>query len=189
VNSFTTDTITFLLTTAVGIVAMSASPFYDSTSPLRFRGVKDSLALEHIEGSECCLIHADNRLSSSLGVWINPNVRVGYCHADLHKPQKIKQPYSWELFKNMCQMSYDAVHPPSGSSWVTPSRVAWGLWENRMRRWLSWGVTASWKVRRKLRAWEDDKSGKVEPGEMCLVDEMHVIEYVWPLHVYCVISC
>lgn len=165
-----------MLIVTTGIVAMSAAPFYDSILPLRFRGVQDSLAYEHIEGSECCLIHADNRLSSSLGVWINPNVRVGYCHADLHKPGKIKQPYTWELFKNMCQMSYDAVHPPLGTSWVTATRVAVGLWENRVRRWFSWGSTASWKVRRKLRAWESGKSKRVEPGEMCLVDEMHVIE-------------
>ncbi len=157
---------------------MSAAPFYDSKSPVRFRGVQDSLAHKHIEGSECCLIHADNRLSSDLGVWLNPNVRVGYCHADLHKPHKLKVPYRWENFKALCQMSYDAVHPDGGRTWVTISRVAWGLWENRLRRWLSWGSIASRGVRRKVRDWRQERSGNQEPGEMCLVDEMHVIEYV-----------
>ena len=68
-----------------GVVAMNAEPFYDKTHPLRFRGVPNTLAHRHVEGSECCLIHADNRLSKDLGVWINPKVRVGYCHADLGK--------------------------------------------------------------------------------------------------------
>jgi hypothetical protein len=155
---------------------MSASPFYDEKSPLRFRGVHDTLAHHHIEGSECCLIHADNRLSSDLGVWINPNVRVGYCHPDLHRPEKAKFAFDWNVFKQMCQMSYDAVHPGHGRSWVPPIRIALGLWENRLRRWVSWGSTTSWKVQKRLRNWEKEQLGNQESGEMCLVDEMHVIE-------------
>ncbi|KAL9070523.1 MAG: hypothetical protein Q9161_004820 [Pseudevernia consocians] len=60
-----------------GIVAFDAAPFYDPNR-LKFRGVPDSLALHHVEGSECCLIHVDNPLTQSHGVWLNPNVRVGY---------------------------------------------------------------------------------------------------------------
>jgi hypothetical protein len=58
-------------------VAFDASPFYNP-DPLRFRGIPDSLALHHLEGSECCLIHADNPQSASKGLWLNPNVRIGY---------------------------------------------------------------------------------------------------------------
>lgn len=99
-----------------GVLAMAAVPFYDSTSPFRFRGVPDTLAHHHIEGSECCIIHADNRLSQHQGVWINPNVRVGYCRPDLHRPDKVKFALDRDVFKKMCQMSYDTVHPAAGSS-------------------------------------------------------------------------
>ncbi|BAE60536.1 unnamed protein product [Aspergillus oryzae RIB40] len=55
-----------------GVVAMDAAPFYQHP-PLKFRGISDSLAKSHLEGSECCLIHADNPLSREKGVWLNPN--------------------------------------------------------------------------------------------------------------------
>jgi hypothetical protein len=60
-----------------GIVVFQADPFYKDP-PLRFRGISDSLAAYHLEGSECCLIHADNELSTAKGIWLNPNVRVLY---------------------------------------------------------------------------------------------------------------
>ena len=152
---------------------MSAAPFYDSVKPLRFRGVPDTLAHKHVEGSECCLIHADNALSQDLGVWINPNVRVGYCMSALHK-RKLK--YDWDVFKHVCQIAYDSVHP--AGSWVSYFQIARGLWENRVRRWFSVGWTQNWKARRSLNAWRADSESNEEVGEMCLVDEMHVIEYV-----------
>lgn len=156
-----------------GLIAMSAAPFYDNIDILRFRGVPDSLALQHVEGSECCLIHADNPLSGDLGVWINPNVRVGYCHPDL-QARKIKP--SWEAFTEVCRRPYDAVHP--SGSWVSHLQIAKGLFENRIWRWVSWGWMQDRKARSRLRWWIFQKEGNVEPGEMCLVDEMHVIEYV-----------
>ena len=55
---------------------MDASTFY--AYDLTFRGVPDSLVSQHVEGSECCLIHADNPLSRTKGVWVNPYVRVAY---------------------------------------------------------------------------------------------------------------
>ena len=58
------------------------------------------------------------------------------------------------------------------------ARIAAGLWENRARRWFSWAQTVSRKIRRKLQAWEEEEEGNSEPGAVCLVDEMHVIEYV-----------
>ncbi|KGQ11821.1 hypothetical protein BBAD15_g2447 [Beauveria bassiana D1-5] len=75
-----------------GIVVMPADPFVSPTK-LRFRGIPDSLALQHLEGSECCLIHADNPLSRTLGVYVNPRVRVGYTLP-----------------------AYQAVHPADGAS-------------------------------------------------------------------------
>ncbi|CAZ83492.1 unnamed protein product [Tuber melanosporum] len=59
-----------------GMVAFDAAPFLPPSN-LRFRGVPDSLAKWHVEGSECCLVHYDNPVSDK-GVWLNPNVRVAY---------------------------------------------------------------------------------------------------------------
>ena len=156
-----------------GIVAMDTAPFYSQMDRLRFRGVPDSLATKHVEGSECCLVHADNPLSAGLGVWINPTVRVGYCHPDLHD---LKVKPSWEAYTRVCQAPYDAVHPPG--SWVSHFRIAWGLFENRLLRLLSLRWMQSNSIRASLRAWEAESKDNVEPGEMCLVDEMHVLEYV-----------
>ena len=154
---------------------MSAAPFYNNKDQLRFRGVPDSLAVSHLEGSECCLIHADNPLSAELGVWMNPQVRVGYCHPDL---QKHKVELTWEAFTQACQAPYDAVHAPG--SWVSHFQIAWGLFENRIRRLLSFGVH-NWKVRARLWAWMAESDENIETGEMCLVDEMHILQYVTDL--------
>lgn len=161
-----------------GMVAMPAFPFYDQANHLHFRGVPDSLALEHVEGSECCLIHADNPLSEDLGVWINPNVRVGYCHPDL-RSKKIK--LDWESFKQVCQKPYDAVH--RSGSWVSHFQIAWGLWEHRMWRWVSLRWMQNRKVRRRLQAWSAEGEANVEVGDMCLVDELHILEPHGWLHV------
>lgn len=90
---------------------MLAGPFL-TDPPLRFRGIPDSLAQFHLEGSECYLIHADNPLSTHKGIYINPLVRVGYSDP-----------------------AYAAVHPTS--NWLSPVRILWGLWMNRLRRWTS----------------------------------------------------
>ncbi|EKG11785.1 hypothetical protein MPH_11281 [Macrophomina phaseolina MS6] len=54
-----------------GATAMSAAPFYTKLSPLRFRALEDSLARQHAEASECCLVHADNPYSAAKGVYVN----------------------------------------------------------------------------------------------------------------------
>lgn len=87
-------------------MVMDAAPFYSYN--LSFRGIPDSLALQHLEGSECCLIHADNPLSQVKGVWLNPNVRVGYSEA-----------------------AYEAVNADDRLSVYT---IARGLWQNRVYR-------------------------------------------------------
>lgn len=130
---------------------MPADPFISSTQ-LRFRGVSDSLALHHLEGSECCLIHADNPLSRTMGVYLNPRVRVGY-----NLP------------------AYQATHPPG--TWVSSWGVFKGLWVNRLRRWTVWVRSSleSWTVRSRVGAWENEAAGNREPGEFCLINEMQVL--------------
>lgn len=129
-----------------GMVAMDPEPFY-ATPPLSFRGVPDSLADFHLEGSECCLIHADNPLSQTKGVYINPNVRVGY---------------SW--------VAYETVN--SFLNWPSPFDRIVGIWKSRlatipaMLRYASERMT----VRKRVSRWGAD-----EPGEFCLVNEMQVL--------------
>ncbi|KAL2045937.1 hypothetical protein ABVK25_011914 [Lepraria finkii] len=137
-----------------GIVAFDAVPFYEP-DPLEFRGVPDSLALQHVEGSECCLIHADNPLTPTQGVWLNPNVRVGY------SPE-----------------AYAAVH--SSAFWPSISQRIMGIWTNRIWRWVT---TTSFKdstIKRRLSTWTKPDAELSEPGTPCLINEMQVlIENGW----------
>ncbi|PLB48395.1 putative polysaccharide export protein [Aspergillus steynii IBT 23096] len=132
-----------------GMVAMPIEPFV-SDKPLRFRGIPDSLALQHLEGSECCLIHADNPLSSTRGVYLNPNVRVGYN-----------------------AQAYDSVHP--ASAWIGLQSVAIALWENRFRRWATTSLLKRFVVRKRVNRWKADLDDREEPGEFCLINEMQVL--------------
>jgi len=136
-----------------GAVAFKAEPFYASP-PLRFRGVSDSLAKYHLEGSECCFIHTDHQRLESQGVWVNPNVRVGYN-----------------------QTAYDAVNPPDGGRWPTASERVSGVWQNRLGRWFGWPrrVLERMQVRSRVRMWEAEKEGNHEKGVNCLINEMQVL--------------
>lgn len=137
-----------------GIVAFDALPFY-GPDPLGFRGISDDLALQHVEASECCLIHADNPLTPTQGVWLNPDVRVGY------SPE-----------------AYAAVH--SGSSWPgTVERIS-GVWANRVRRWFSTPTLKVSTINSRLKKWANGNPDILEPGIYCLINEMQVlIENGW----------
>ncbi|KAH8693137.1 cryptococcal mannosyltransferase 1-domain-containing protein [Talaromyces proteolyticus] len=144
------------------MVIMDATPFYDTVSPLRFRGISDSLAMQHLEGSECCLIHADNPLSGKKGVWLNPNVRVAYNGK-----------------------AYDTVHPANEREWITSWQKLIGRWESRIRRWVTSDVVKFRTVFHRLRNWQKEKPGekRVEAGDFCLIDEMHIIVSIGWAHV------
>lgn len=137
---------------------MAAAPFYTTPTPLRFRGIPDSLATRHLEGSECCLIHTDNSLSAQQGVWLNPNVRVGY---DSH--------------------AYDVVNPRDDDSsraanaWVGVASVLHGSWENRVLRWLTTTWFEDATVGRRVGRWRAGGGGREESGVACLVNEMQVL--------------
>ena len=111
-----------------------ANPFYGPNA-LEFRGISDSLATHYLEASECCLIHADN--PSEKGVWINPEVRLGY---------------------NL--RTHIAVHV---ENWPPLFDRYGGLWKNRLARWgiskfwmdenvVSLGLK-EWRVRRRVGKW------------------------------------
>lgn len=137
-----------------GIVVFDAAPFYAS-KPLEFRGIADSLADYHLEGSECCLIHADNYLSAQKGVWLNPNVRVGY---SVNAYNKIKRDHFPTAF------------------WTVV-----GAWVDRANSWRV-AVQTSLEarvVRKRLEAWMAEtpagESRRYEPGEACLINEMQIM--------------
>ena len=140
-----------------GIVAFDAAPFVSPSSPLTFRGTPDTLATLHLEASECCLLHVDNPLTPSKGVYLNPAVRVGYSPS-----------------------AYSAVHssapwPPLGEAWR-------GTWWNRIMRWSSTEWLKKRAVRRRVERWKREGEGETrfEAGEGCLVNEMQVlIENGW----------
>lgn len=129
-------------------VAMPAEPFLGQHA-LRFRGTNDSLAEHHLEGSECCLIHADNPLSATTGVWLNPAVQVGY---------------------NMT--AYKAVHSPDAV--MSPLLMYLRIWQNRILRWTTTVWFKERVVHQRVSKWADE-TGEKEPGEYCLVNEMQVI--------------
>lgn len=135
-----------------GMVVMDAEPFYDVESPLAFRGISDSLADSHLEGSECCLVHADNPLSRTHGVWINPSVRVGY------NP-----------------LAYAAVNPTGAEAWVDTLGIVYGSWVNRFKRWFTTTYLKEMAVKRRVAAWEKSAEGNRESGPFCLINEMQVL--------------
>ena len=133
-------------------VAFDAEPFYHKIHPLEFRGVPDTLAEYHLEGSECCLIHADNPLSHTRGVWLNPDVRVGY-HCD----------------------AYNAVHTPL-FVWPPVIERIRGIWQNRLLRWTTFVFHKEWVVKRRMEKWRKQKlAERYEPGIHCLINEMQVL--------------
>ncbi|RPA81896.1 hypothetical protein BJ508DRAFT_102054 [Ascobolus immersus RN42] len=134
-----------------GMMAMDAQPFL-SASPIQFRGLDDSLAAYHLEGSECCLIHADNPLSDK-GVYLNPHVRVAYS-----------------------EMAYEELHPKPHENQLTVWRIFVGLWKNRVLRWFTTPMFKEWAVRNKILAWKQQGDEyRAETGDFCVINEMQVL--------------
>lgn len=140
-----------------GIVVFQAEPFYKSP-PLRFRGIPDSLAVHHLEGSECCLVHADNELSAIKGVWLNPNVRVSY------------------------NREADKAVNPRTDRWPGKREKLVGIWRNRWARWTQFPrrYLERYVVDRRVRLWRKEarragQSVLPENGTYCLINEMQVL--------------
>ena len=133
-----------------GMIAFDAEPFI-SVDSLKFRGVRDSLATFHLEGSECCLVHYDNPLSSQKGVWLIPNVRVGYSSE-----------------------AYNGVHSSTGI-WPSLAQAYRGMWWNRLTRWLTTDHFKSRVVHNRVDGWKRSSEARFETGIGCLINEMQVL--------------
>ncbi len=135
-----------------GMVAMPTEPFYGGYHPLRFRGIPDSLAELYLEGSECCLIHYDNPLTRKLGVWVNPNVLVGYNKA-----------------------AYDTMkdHDTPDSIFV----YLISIWANRLRRWFTSDTIKRFVVKSRIARGKkaDRVKSRSEESLDCLINEMQVL--------------
>lgn len=146
-----------------GMVLFDAAPFYengDEHNALRFRAIPDSLADLHLEGSECCLIHADNPLSGrpDKGVWLNPNVRVGYGAG-----------------------AYEAVRGRQGAAFPGVFATVAGAWANR---WLGWRGKLQQNLERgtvfkRVGQWREatphGEPLRTEPGVACLINEKQIM--------------
>lgn len=131
-----------------GVAIFDAAPFQrpNATQPLRFRGIADNLAARHLEGSECCLIHYDNPITSKKGVWVNPRVRVGYNSE-----------------------AYQSVR-----SFPTWSQSVIGWWTSMGASILGLPFRSP-RVMKEVKRWEAQDKNNYEPGKPCLVDEMHIL--------------
>ncbi|KAI0483373.1 cryptococcal mannosyltransferase 1-domain-containing protein [Xylariaceae sp. FL0804] len=144
-----------------GIVAFDPAPFY-AEPPLAFRGIDDSLADLHLEGSECCLVHADNPLAAERGVWLNPNVRVGYsvgAYADVR----------------------GGGVGVASSVFPSPFWAVVGAWVDRAQagRVAIQSQLEGRVVQQRLDQWQietpDGDLPRYEPGEACLINEMQIM--------------
>jgi hypothetical protein len=136
-----------------GIVSMPAEPFVTPENPLRFRALHDALAPSHFEASECCLIHSDSSLFAKKPVFLNPAVRVGYT-----------------------KTAHDAVN--GNKPWISAYDIFTGLWENRIRRWISilfWSDRGrQMHLMRRIEAAEE-QTGVKESAPWCVIEAMHVV--------------
>ncbi|KAH6983659.1 cryptococcal mannosyltransferase 1-domain-containing protein [Ilyonectria sp. MPI-CAGE-AT-0026] len=132
-----------------GMVFMPAASFVGENA-IAFRGLDDKLAAQHLEASECCLVHTDNPSSPIRGVYLNPDVRVGYN-----------------------RLAYDQVNPTG--SWLTYTEIFTGQWKNRLARWFTTPWFKEWRVRSLQSAWEKQNPSRKEEGSICVINEMQVL--------------
>jgi hypothetical protein len=159
-----------------GMLLMDAAPFYgprpdmlpapmdDTELGLPFRGIPDSLASKHLEGSECCLIHTDLATvnPSHAGVYINPSVRVGYTIE-----------------------AYNATHfGPNQDTFLSGTQYVFAKWLHRLNRLRTPSMQKQLEsVRNRVQKWLKDEGTlakrelELGKGEMCLIDEMHLL--IW----------
>ncbi|KAG9234352.1 glycosyltransferase family 69 protein [Amylocarpus encephaloides] len=173
-----------------GIVAFDAAPFYASSprgeksqanDGLRFRGIADSLAQHHLEASECCLIHADNPLRKTKGVWMNPNVRVTFNESTypLVNPAT-DTPATVTQREDIMANTARRMEGREGAAvrrghWPGRGRVLWGVW-GRRAGWLGGWVrmyVLEGRVNKRVDRWA--REGRWEGGKECVVEEMQVL--------------
>ena len=168
--------------------ALKARSISSSTqTSLQFRGIPDSLAKYHVEGSECCLIHSDNPLRATKGIWMNPNVRVTFNESTyplVNPNQLVPEPVLAR--EQAMSNTISRARSSEGSAvrrnqWPGRGEMFWGRWENRVSRWFGWlGILSKESIMNKrVEQWKRDgrKEGekREEIGRECLINEMQVL--------------
>lgn len=159
-----------------GMLFMDAAPFYgprpdtlpapmdDTELGLPFRGIPDSLASKHLEGSECCLIHTDLATvnPSHAGIYVNPSVRVGYSID-----------------------AYNATHfGPDQNNFISGTQYVLATWLHRLNRIRTPAYEKQLEpVTKRVQKWLKDegtlakRARELGKGDICLIDEMHLL--IW----------
>ena len=195
-----------------GMLFMDAAPFYseagttsdllprpiDNTAlGLPFRGIPDSLASHHLEGSECCLIHTDHFTlnPNHKGVYINPSVRVGYSTEAYNLVHLNAPPSSGPISTtdptavisdpaDPIPTQHPNKHRPStGQTFLTGTQYVLATYLHRLNRLRTPSAEKQLaKVHAKVEKWLkeegtlSDRSRELgKYGEMCLIDEMHIL--------------
>lgn len=140
------------------MASTTAQSLTSSAKPLRFRGLPDSLATLHLEASECCLIHVDNPLSDTEGVWVNPAVRTGYS-----------------------AKAYDEMK----GSWPSTGEIYVGWMRKVVLQMLGLPWKGRRKIRSRVRRWISGEAGRQEKGVSCVINEMQVLVPNGWAHVWC----
>ncbi|EEH03172.1 conserved hypothetical protein [Histoplasma capsulatum G186AR] len=165
-----------------GIAIFDAAPFQTTQTPLRFRAIPDSLAKYHLEGSECCLIHYDNPLSASKGVWLNPNVRVGYNLVAYESAAR-----GWPSTRDAVLVGWwkgflaSLLDLPWRPRAIEARFRAWEKEEDDDTTSSSSSIQGKKRGRRRRRRRRSGKNGEL--WLPCLIDEMQVIVYNGWAHV------
>ena len=127
---------------------MPAHPFVAKASQhrLQFRSLPDHLVeFFQLDAHEGCLLHVDNPLTASLGVYVNPRVRV-----------------------TRTRTGYRAAHRRGADEpdWLSAWWIVRGTWAGRIRRLLH-GAPENVPEARVAR-WREGNPGAEEPGLYCL---------------------
>jgi hypothetical protein len=141
-----------------GMILMDTGPFYNQ---LTFRGIPDSLASKHLEGSECCLIHAD--LNATVphhsGIYVNPAARVGYT-----------------------PLAYELTHFGVEETFISATQYVLAMYLHRLNQIRTPSARKQMSVvTKRVGKWREYEENSLEKreenGEMCLIDEMHLL--IW----------
>jgi hypothetical protein len=141
-----------------GMIVMDSAPFYEG---LRFRALPDSLASKHLEASECCLVHTDMAAMglAGNGIYMNPAVRVGYT-----------------------VNAYNLTHAGPEQTFVSSTQYVKGIWANRIlghvvRRESKQTKEVAKRMARWKKEGENSLEKREENGEVCIIDEQHIL--IW----------
>jgi hypothetical protein len=189
-----------------GMLFMDAAPFYPSTTPrptgeilpkaiddtaldLPFRGISDGLAAHHVEASECCLIHVDHATINPhhLPLYVNPVVRVGYS-TNAYNLVHFGGDMTTRTKPNGVKVS---IAGSDSQGFLSATQFVFATWLHRLNRIRTQAAeTQQGKVLGTARKWLTEQVTMAEReqrerelgknGEMCLIDEMHLlIENGW----------